>query len=309
MKNRVICIVGQKMVKNASKAKFWASRHAPELLTAAGVAGFGGTIYLACKGTIKAQEIIAEEENNKNLIESVTISDKYTEEDKKNDLIVSKVNKIKGIGMAYIPAFICGSLTVSCFLGSDYILRKRNIALVAAYNVLDDGFKSYRKRVVDKYGEDEDSRLNGNLVSEKISITEIGEDGKKHKKKVDVDVLNGEPSGYTFVYDNQHAMVNVSDPITVRSNLEAAENHATELLQARGYITLNEVLRGIGLHETSAGQIVGWQTKGNGDGYVDFGIKQIRTCIDDEGLAYLLDFNVDGPIYQDIDKYTRMWGE
>ena len=31
--------------------------------------------------------------------------------------------------------------------------------------------------------------------------------------------------------------------------------------------------------------------------------------MDDDGLAYILDFNVDGPIYQDIDKYTKLRGE
>ena len=302
--------VGHLVIKSAGKAKFWACKHAPELLTAAGVVGFGGTIYLACKGTIKAVEVLEVECENKAFIESAyNDCDNYSRADKDLDLKVVKIKTIKGVGMAYAPAAICGTLTLSCFLGSDYILKKRNIALVAAYNMLDDGFKSYRKRVVDKYGEEEDFRLNSGVSVEKETITEIGEDGKKHKKKVDINVLDGDVSGYTFIFDNKHSMMNVTDPYIVRSDLLAAQNSANRLLKARGYITLNEVLRAIGLHETSAGQIVGWQTKGNGDGYIDFGIQQIRTSMDEDGLAYLLDFNVDGPIYQDIDKYTRMWGE
>lgn len=309
MTNNVIGIVGQVIVKNSSKAKFWASKHAPELLTAVGVAGFGGTIYLACKGTIKAQEVIAQAEENKALIETASTKDEYSEDDKNKDTLVVRVNTVKGFARCYAPAFICGTLTISCFLGSDYILRKRNIALVAAYNVLDDGFKNYRKNVIEKYGEEEDYKLNNNLKTEKISVTEIDEDGKKHKKKVDVNVLNGDVNGYTFLVDDKHSLMNVSNAVVARDQLRAAENDANRLLTGRGYITLNEVLRSIGLHETSVGQIVGWQTKGNGDGFVDFRMKQIRTEIDDEGVAFVLDFNVDGPIYQDIDKYTSMWGE
>ena len=310
MRNKAIGTAGRLLVKNASKVKFWASKHAPELLTAAGVAGFGGTIYLACKGTLKAEEALKDAEVEKGLIKTALDSSaNYTEEDSKNDETIIKVKAIKRVGMAYAPAFICGTLTISCFLGSDYILRKRNIALVAAYNVLDDGFKNYRKNVVEKYGEEEDYRLNNNLKSEKITVTEIDEEGKKHKKKIDVDVLNGDTNGYTFLVDDRHSMLNVSNSIIARDQLKAAENNANRLLTGRGYITLNEVLRSIGLHETSAGQIVGWQTKGNGDGFVDFRMKQIRTEMDDDGVAFILDFNVDGPIYQDIDKYTRMWGE
>lgn len=309
MKIKTVSMVGRAVVKSASKAKFWASGHAPELLAAAGVVGFGGTIVLACKGTLKAQDVISQAEENNLIIESVAISDIYTEEDKKRDEIVVKVQKVKGFVKCYAPAFICGTLTISCFLGSDYILRKRNIALIAAYNVLDDGFRNYRKNVVEKYGEEEDFRLNNNLKTEKITVTEIGEDGKKKKKKVDVDILDGDTSGYTFIFDDRHSMMNVTDPVSAMSALLGAQNSADVLLKARGYITLNEVLRSIGLHETSAGQIVGWQTKGNGDGFVDFRIKQIRTPMDDDGLAYILDFNVDGPIYQDIDKYTRLRGE
>ena len=309
MKNKAIGMVGRAIVKNASKAKFWASGHAPELLMVAGTVGFSGTIYLACKGTLKAQEVLDRDYENKLLIQDASEREEYTEEDKRHDEIAVKLNTAAGIVKCYTPAFIVGTLTLSCFYGGNTILRKRNIALVAAYNILDDGFKNYRKNVIDKYGEDEDYRLNNNLRVEKETVTEIGEDGKKHKRKVNVDVLDGEVNGYTFIVDDRHSMMNMSNTVMARDQIRSAEVTADALLKSRGYITLNEVLRSLGLHETTAGQIVGWQTKGNGDGYVDFRTKQIRTEMDDDGVAFLLDFNVDGPIYQDIDKYTRIWGE
>ena len=45
-------IVTQHGGKILSKAGFWASRHASELLTAAGVVGFVGTCFFVAKGTI-----------------------------------------------------------------------------------------------------------------------------------------------------------------------------------------------------------------------------------------------------------------
>lgn len=269
--------IGLMVGKSLSKGKFWACRHAPELLQIAGTAGVVGTAALACKGT---KEIMEKEEP-----------------------------EIKDYAKAYAPTAVCGISTIGCFTGGHYILKKRNIALACAYKVIDDSYKNYRSNVIEKYGEEEDFRLKNSVHTEKMTVTEVGEDGKKHKKKVDVDILDDEPNAYTFIYDDKHSMKSVIDSVTARNDLVIAENNANRILLGRGYITLNEVLRGLGLHETSVGQIVGWQTKGNGDGYVKFNVKQIRTAMDPEGVAFAVEFNVDGPIYQDIDKYTRMWGE
>lgn len=267
-----------------AKAKYFASMHGPEGLMIAGIGGFIGTCVLVAKGAKKYEEV----------------------RDDENDTTVEKTKKAV---ICYAPAGVVGSLTLGCFTGGHYILKKRNVGLIAAYKVVDDSFKKYREAVIEKYGEDEDYRLKNGLRVEKETITEVGEDGKKHKKKVDVEYTDGELSGYSFILDDAHSMMSVSDPVIVMDQIISAENSANVLLKARGYLTLNEVLRSLGLHETSAGQIVGWQTKGEGDGYVDFRTRQVRSMKDDGGLAYILDFNVDGPIYQDIDKYTRLWGE
>lgn len=269
----------QVVIKTLSKVKFQALKAMPDGMIVAGILGFAGTCVLVAKGAKKYEEIKDESD--------------------------SKPEKIKKGVVCYAPAGIVGSLTVGCFTGGHYILKKRNVALVAAYKAVDDGFKTYRKNVIEKYGEEEDIRLKNSLGVEKVSVTEIGTDGKKHKVKKEEEYLNGEINGYSFIFDDEHTMMRVDDPVLVRDQLIVAQNSANNLLQARGYITLNEVLRSIGLHECSAGQIVGWQLKGNGDGYVDFGMRQVRSAKDEEGLCYILDFNVDGPIWEDIDKYTR----
>ena len=283
MKTKAISILGKKAAKVLSKSKFWALRHVPDGLAVVGVAGFVGTCVLVAKGAKKHEEIKNEGD--------------------------TKLEKTKKAVVCYAPAGIVGSLTVGCFTGGHYILKKRNVALVAAYKAVDDSFKKYRGAVIEKYGEDEDARLKHRLIVENETVSEVGENGRKHKVKKEVEYIDGEPEGYSFIFDDAHSMMSVTDPVSARDQLVIAQNSADRLLKARGYITLNEVLRSIGLHETSAGQIVGWQTKGDGDGFVDFRIRQVRSMKDEGGLAYILDFNVDGPIYQDIDKYTRRWEE
>jgi hypothetical protein len=60
----------------------------------------------------------------------------------------------------------------------------------------------------------------------------------------------------------------------------------------------------LGIPRTSAGQIVGWiynEKNPVGDNFVDFGIyrgsESARRFVNGEERTILLDFNVDGPIY------------
>lgn len=301
--------IGQMGVKSLSKAGFWASKHAPELCMVGGTISFGGALIFAGKGTLEAAEVLDEVNKNKAIVDAVKEHPDYTPEKQKKDKIVIAVTEAKGLAKAYAPAVGLSMLSLAFFFEAHHLIKGRNIALACAYSTLADSYKAYRGRVVEKYGEEEDYILSTGVVQETETITEIDEDGKKHKKKVKVDVLDGEPTGYQFIFDNEHTMANVSDPISARDKLMCAEKYANEILNTRGYITLNEVLRGLGMPETTAGAVVGWQSKGNGDGFVDFRMKQVRTRMDDGGVAFLLDFNVDGPIYQDIDKYNKRWGE
>lgn len=280
MEINTIKVLEKSVNKALSKAKYVAKLHSPEALVAVGIGGFVGTCVLVAKGTKKYEEV--------------------------KDKDDTKIEKTKKAVVCYAPAGIAGGLTLGCFTGGHYILKKRNVGLVAAYKVVDDSFKKYREAVIEKYGEDEDYRLKNGIRVEKETITEVDDDGKKHKKKVDVEYIDGEPSGYSYIYDNEHILYgNDYTAVMLRDKLISAENSANVILRAQGYLTLNDVLEAIGLPKESTGQIVGWQVDGDGDGFVDFGTRLIRTNKDEEGPAFLLDFNVDGPIYAAIDKYTK----
>ena len=93
--------------------------------------------------------------------------------------------------------------------------------------------------------------------------------------------------------------------------LRRQQDYANEKLKAQGYLFLNEVYDMLGIPRSKAGQIVGWTYKKdneNADNYVDFGIYDLSSAnkqLNDQKIAFvngyeravLLDFNVDGPIY------------
>lgn len=83
--------------------------------------------------------------------------------------------------------------------------------------------------------------------------------------------------------------------------LRANQQYANNILQAKGYIFLNDVYDMLGIPRTKAGQMVGWVYRENnevGDNFVDFGI--LETNRETENGSYepviLLDFNPDGNI-------------
>jgi len=90
--------------------------------------------------------------------------------------------------------------------------------------------------------------------------------------------------------------------------LRAQQEYANKRLQMLGYLLLNDVYESLGLKRSTAGSVVGWTLDGNGDGYVDFGIfdrtnEDARAFVNLLEPAILLDFNVDGVIYKEIDKF------
>ena len=81
--------------------------------------------------------------------------------------------------------------------------------------------------------------------------------------------------------------------------LRTVERHANDMLKAYGYLTLNRVYELLGFDGTKAGMVVGWiydPKSPAGDNFVEFDIRE-DTSTDESNPRYLIDFNVDGVIY------------
>ena len=161
--------------------------HSPEILLVAGVGGFIYSTYLACKATTKVSEILKDTEEQLKAVDDVLDSpaymDTYTEETADNDRKIIKTKSVVAIVKAYAPSIIVGTLSAIAVFSSNDIMRKRNLGLAAAYATLDTGFREYRQRVVDRFGEDIDKELRYNVKEVKISETVEDANGKKKKVK------------------------------------------------------------------------------------------------------------------------------
>mgnify|MGYP006992288492 FL=1 len=289
----------------ASKAVMKLKKHSPEILVVAGIAGTVVSAVLACKATTKVAEILDETKGTLDTIhegmETGAINgQEYTTEDGKKDTVVVYAQTGVKLAKLYGPAIILGTLSITSILASNNILRKRNVALGAAYAAIDKSFKEYRGRVIERFGEQVDTELKYGIKAKKFEEIEVDpETGKEKKVKKTVMVADPNLQSDYAVYFDSKSRNYETNPDYNRMFLKAQQAFANDKLQTRGHLFLNEVLDDLDLPRTPAGQIVGW-TKDGPDGYVNFRIVEVEREIEDgrHEPALLLDFNVEGNIWE-----------
>jgi Family of unknown function (DUF6353) len=277
-------------------------KHSPTILFVGGVAGMIGTTVLASRATLKLQDVVNEASENLEKAKSLEHlkRDDYTEEDRQQDTSIIYIQSAIKVARLYAPAVLLGSASIAMLTKSHDILSKRNAALTAAYAALDKGFREYRERVIEKYGEDEDRILR--YDSEKITVKNE-ETGKKEEiYRVGPDAA----SIYAKFFDQMSANWS-KEPEYNRLFLHNTQRYANDLFNARGHVFLNEVYDMLDIPRTEAGSIVGWIRHPDNDNFVDFGVfttrasDEIRDFVNGREGSVLLDFNVDGVIYNKID--------
>ena len=301
-----------KMSRGFSRACLKLKKHSPEILVVTGVVGGVVSAVIACKASMKVNPILEEAKDKLDAIhtyaENPEFEEKYTEKDKTKAVSMVYIQTGVELGKLYGPAIALGAASVGCILASNNIIRKRNIALTAALTTVENGFKDYRGRLIDRFGKELDHELLYNIKTKEIEETIVNEDGTEETVTKTVQVANpNEHSMYARFFDDG-CKGWTKDPEMNLFFLKQTQNWANERLQAKGHLFLNDVYEMIGIPKTSAGQIVGWVYDENhpvGDNYVDFGIYDIyserkRAFVNGYERTILLDFNVDGDILKYI---------
>lgn len=295
--------------RTLSIAKLKIAKRSPELLLAAGIAGTVVSAVMACKATTKISTILDEAgatvDAIHDCIENPAQAENYTAEDGQKDLIITYVQTGVKLTKLYAPSLVVGGLSLAAILASNNILRKRNVALAAAFASVSDSFEAYRKRVIEKYGKDVDTQLRMGVSEQVVQRTVTDDMGNEKQVDEVVKVCNPIGSPYAVLFDES----NPNWQRTADYNLmflRSKQQWLNDRLRSRGYLTLNEALEELGFEPTSAGLLVGWIYKKNsdenpeGDNYVDFGLDEereyVRYFLDGDEPSVWLDFNVQGNI-------------
>ncbi len=286
-------------------------KYSPEILVVAGVVGTVASAVMACKATTKLNDILVKAKQDVEVIHDAiehpeTLPGEYTPEDGKKDLTIVYTQTGLKLIKLYGPSLALGALSITSILASHNILHKRNVAIAAAYTAVDKGFKDYRGRVIERFGDELDKELKYNIKAKKIEEKVVDENGKEKKVKKDIQVVDYDRPGeseYARFFDNGNTGWDENPEFSLKFLIHQ-QDWANELLNHRGYVFLNEVYDMLGIPRTKAGQIVGWVKNNkddNADHYIDFGIFNVnrpksRDFVNGYENVILLDFNVDGPI-------------
>lgn len=307
------------VTRSLHKVGFKLKKHSPEILVVVGVVGTVASVVMACKATLKVNEVLDDAKNTIDVIHNTaeeyeaksvdaddTTAIAYTKEDATKDLAIVYAQTGWKLVKLYGPAVVVGALSVGCMLASNNILRKRNVALAAAFTAVDSSFKEYRGRVIERFGKDLDRELRYNIKAKEIEERVVDEDGNETIEKKTIQVMD--PTGhsmYSVFFDDGNLGWTKNAELN-KVFLIQQQEAANFRLKKEGYLTLNDVYEMVGAPKTAYGQIAGWvwtEDGSVGDNFVDFGMFEIhnekaRDFINLREKTILLDFNCIGNILE-----------
>lgn len=305
------------MTRTASKCGYKLKKASPTIMIVGAAIGGVTATVLACKATIKAQDILTEHYAQ---VESIHTAKKlsegetYTEKDYKSDITTTYVQTGLKLVKVYAPAVTLGAVSLGCMFGSHHIMSKRNASLTAAYIALDKAFEEYKSRVSDRFGSRVQEELEHNIKAVELESKSTNEQGVEETIKEYKDIAMQHTSPYTCIFDETVDTWQADNQLN-RNYLFLMEQAANKRLRIQGHLFLNDVLASLGTHggvtmKTPEGQIVGWLYDPNDptrQNHVDFGVtnyvkgdEALNSFINGGERSVMLRFNCDGPIIDKI---------
>ena len=301
--------------KSFKKAQLTVRKHSPEILMVAGVIGTVAGAVMACKETLELEDVLDECKQEKmELEEQYATCEEYSEDALKKDQVKLTIKQVAKIVKLYAPSVIMEVTSIGVIFASNDIMRKRNASMAAAYATLNSMYKRYRQNVIDSYGEEVDKDMRFGVKHEKV--TEIDEDGNKVKidaRIVDLDNTALAISDYSRFFQSGCKGFDASSGRYNLLYLKGIQAMFNNKLIADGYVMLNDVYRELGFDTIPEGWSIGWvydEANPIGDNYIDFGLYEARNknqrAVNDWEPVILMDFNVDGNLYEDPKLYSLL---
>ena len=233
-----------------SKSQLFLKRNSSTILTCVGAAGVIATTVTAVKATPKALLLLENAKEEKG--ESLT-----------------KLEKVKIAGPAYVPSVLLGAGTLACIFGANILNKQGQASLMSAYALVDGAYKDYKNKVDELYGEEAGTRVRAEIAKDKYEEEPlvIVEDGNR------------------LYYDYYSERYFEARPYDVQK----AEYEVNRTLMMDDAVYLNEWYRHLGLEPLDHGDDFGWSTCANVEAYwqswIDFGHEKV---IMDDGLECII---------------------
>lgn len=273
-----------------NQIKFAANQNMPHIAFGAGLAAVIGGAVLACRNTLKLEKVVDEFREDIHEVRelgeaSIKMKTSYAKQEYSKDVGYVYLKAGLGIARLYGPPILLGVAGATLLTSSHIKMARQNSAMTAAFAGLDQAYSKYRETVAAKIGEKKEKELFSATNETKEELDQGARPSHKH-------------SIYARLFDDYNPNWQ-KDPELNRMFLRAQETYLNQKLQADGFVLLNDVYSALGIDRSREGCLVGWLARGDGDGFVNFGMDGPGSVdfLHGPNPSVLLDFNVDGVIY------------
>ena len=216
------------------------TKNSPTLLTVIGVAGLVGTAILTGKATLKAIDILHDEDCIKRCGQDRS-GCKDCDVCGYDSLTAKEM--IKATWQCYVPAAVTGLLTIGAIIMANKINLRRTAALASVYALSEAALKEYQNKVVETIGKGKQRQIKDEIARDRIV---------KNPPKEEEIIFTGK--GETLCYDSLSGRYFKSDIEQIRQVL----NKLSRDLMTEMYMDLNHVYGELGLKSTKLGDNIGW---------------------------------------------------
>lgn len=287
-----------------NKAKLLLMKHGPRIATWTGVGLMGAGTVVACKQTRKLDEVLKPYQEE---IEKIPEGPNQA-----MDIFKVKCRAAGKVAKLYaLPAAMSLGGAASIVLGEDKVEKRFAGAMVFGNGLLAT-IKDYRERVSSLVGKEDEQKLWDGYKAETVKtqlVNEKGEEVESFEKRMVIPANYAGPhSPYARYFDEASQYYSDSCEYNI-AFLKGLVNELNRDLRKRGYIGLNEVYHKLGLCQTQEGCFVGWlwSDDGSTNNYISFGLeKYAGKNLATEDPHILLDFNIDGFVYDKINSVKKL---
>lgn len=236
-------------------------RNSPKLLAILAAMGTVSTAFATARATPKALLLIQEAEAQKG-----------------EDL--TALEKVKVAAVPYIPAVLLGSATIVCIFGAQMLNRKTQSSMASAYALLDQGFKDYRRKLKELYGDEADKKVIEALSLEKSQTVYINASYLDGPCDLDLEENSSKPVLWYDEYSKRFFTASLEQVLM-------AEYHLNRNYILRGEAVINELYELLGLEPTDWGAETGWAPMDEGMFWIEF--NHIQAKLDDGSVFYIIE--------------------
>ena len=271
------------IANTGKKVGFKIAKHSPKLCLVGGILMFGACAITTGIAASKAKKVSDEFKETKTNIEdmknasetAITKYEQSSENDNnlsidseqyneacvyinntyKHDKFVMYRHAAWGYIKLYSIPVVCAGVAIALLLTGHHILNGRYTAMVSAYTALQSSYASYRKKVAEKYGSEEENKLFSEAIVESATKKELEQESDSKNPVIDTDFYNMYAVRYSRDECPLHWKNNAASGYFFLKSVQCRMN---DELKAKGYVTLNEVYSELGFPPVKSGCILGW---------------------------------------------------